>query len=76
MKKETAELLRNYLHLGQIRFGPAESGIEIDYTLTDEELLTLVETEYGKTQQDVQKLFQCILRTAIKAASDLAKAEK
>jgi hypothetical protein len=54
VKTATYELMKLYIAEGKI--------LGQSHTLTDEELLHLVEIEYGQTLQDVLQLFQCICK--------------
>lgn len=70
MKPSTAEKLKELVQSQSVTFTASDKGIEVDYTLTDEELREFVELEYGQTSQNVVDLFKCILKEAIKLAKE------
>jgi hypothetical protein len=45
----------------------------VDHDLTDEEILEIVESEYGPTSQNVEGLFHIIMKKAVKLAIDKSK---
>lgn len=61
LKIETATKLQEFSQSDKLKFEIVDTGIDVTYTLTDEEILELVELEYGQTAQDVLELFKCIL---------------
>lgn len=71
MKKQTAETLQKYLPRFSFEF--TEKGLEIDYDLTDSEILDIVEQEYGTNPQNPDTLFQIIMKKAVKLAVENAK---
>lgn len=73
MKIETATKLQEYSQSEKLKFTVVDSGIDVTYTLTDEEIQELVELEYGKTLQSVPELFKCILAKVVKLAVEKAK---
>lgn len=66
MKKQTAETLQKYLP--RFSFALETEGLKIDHDLTDEEILEIVESEYGSTSQNVENLFHIIMKKAVKMA--------
>lgn len=72
MKKETAELLIALNNAGKITYTGTDAGLAIDNTLSLEEMSQLVELEYGRTEQDVEQLFEVLMRKAVKAAAEYA----
>lgn len=75
MKKETAELIQKYTQSGKITMESVEEGLKIESDLTDDQVLELVQLEYGNSPQNVDALFDVILRKVGKMAIDYAKTQ-
>lgn len=74
MKIQTAELLKKHLDNGSFEFVPSEKGLEFNYELSDDEVLAIVETEYGSSlTQPVDELFKVIVKKLVNNAIEKAK---
>lgn len=60
MKAATFLLMKHYIDSGKLTPGT------FSHSLTDEELLRLVELEYGQTLQDVLQLFTVMCKKYVK----------
>lgn len=81
MKKETAELLKLHLEKKKFAFESSDLGIEFRHDFTDDEILELVQSEYGKTiAQPVDELFKVVVKNLLKQgieyATNVADADK
>lgn len=75
MKKETAELLQKYTQSGKITLEQVPEGLKIESDLTDDQVAEIVKLEYGNSEQDVNALFDVILRKIGKMAIEYAKSQ-
>lgn len=76
MKKATADLFKQYLEDKKFAIEPTELGLEFRHDLTDDEIRTIVETEYSKSlTQSVDDLFLVIIKDLIKTGLEYAKAD-
>lgn len=73
MKKETAELLQKHHGLNKFTFTDVPEGLKIEADLTDSEVAEIVAAEYGTTDQNVNELFNVILKKLVKLGLDNAK---
>lgn len=71
MKQQTADLFRTFIP--RFSFQWSDEGLKVEHDLTDEEILSVVEQEYGPTTQHVEELFNIILKKAVKLAVDSAR---
>lgn len=77
MKLETANLLKAHLENKKFEITPAEGGISFEYDLTDDDILEIVEAEYGTSiTQPVPDLFKVIVKDLLKTAVEFAKKEE
>lgn len=75
VKKETILKFQEYLSQDKLELNSTDTGISVDYDLTDDELKELVELEYGQTSQDVVQLFTVLCKKLVKIGIDYAKNE-
>lgn len=76
MKLDTANLLKAHLENKKFEIIPVDEGISFEYELTDEEILGIVEAEYGSSiTQPVPDLFKVIVKDLLKTAVEFAKKE-
>ena len=74
MKLETAQLLSAHLEQKRFSVTPKEDQLEFSYDLSDDEILAIVETEYGTSiTQSVPDLFRVIVKDLMKSAIEFAK---
>lgn len=68
MKKETLLKLKKLVKDERLEFVEDSEGLAINYTMSDEELRELVETEYGPTYQPIEELFKVMIKKLLKNA--------
>lgn len=74
MKKETIELLEQFLKDRKFQFIDSSRGLELEYSITDEEKTKLVNLEYGNhLSSSVDELFVAIMKKLVKLAVEKAK---
>jgi hypothetical protein len=73
MKKETAELLQKHHNNNKFTFTDVPEGLQIDSDLTDTEVEEIVKCEYGTPTQDVNALFEVIMKKLVKLGLEHGK---
>jgi hypothetical protein len=74
MKPETATLLKKHLENNKFEFTNTEEGLAFNYELTDDEVLEIVNAEYGPNLVgDVEELFKSIVKKLVKLGAEHGK---
>lgn len=76
MKPETAALLEKHMKAGKFQFISTDLGLELEYSITDQEKEELAKAEYGQSLAGpVDELFIKIMKKTIQLAVEKAKQE-
>lgn len=76
MKPETAALFKKHLDNDKFAFIPSENGLAFNYELTDDEVLEIVNAEYGpELVGDVEDLFKSIVKKLVKLGAEHASTQ-
>lgn len=74
MKTTTAQLLKKHLEDQRFEFNITDNNVEFTHNFNDDEILELVQSEYGTSlTQPVDELFKALIKRVIKIGVDHAK---
>ena len=74
MKQQTADLIKKHFDNNRFEFAPVDSGLSFNHDLSDDEIIELVQSEYGTSlTQSTDELFKVILKKLMNMGIEHAK---
>lgn len=73
MKESTLLKLKTIIEDGRIKFESTDKGVAVEYEVESDEIEDIVTAEYGTPTQNMEDLFEVILKRLVKESLNYAK---